>query len=120
MERAGRILKQLAPDALVGHFKQSQVKTGLGETVQNGSLEGKTVFITGGSRGIGLSIARRCAQAGANVIIAAKTVKAHPKYVRLWRGGSAPLGVWQASLCAHARVLLCMRVCVCVYACMHL
>ena len=43
------------------------------------SLAGKTVFISGGSRGIGLSIGRKCAQEGANVVIAAKTVEPHPK-----------------------------------------
>lgn len=37
------------------------------------SLKGKTVFITGASRGIGLSIAKRCAQDGANIVIAAKS-----------------------------------------------
>jgi citronellol/citronellal dehydrogenase len=43
------------------------------------TLNGRTVFITGGSRGIGLAIARRCAADGANVVIAAKTVEANPK-----------------------------------------
>jgi citronellol/citronellal dehydrogenase len=43
------------------------------------SLQGKTLFITGGSRGIGLAIAQRCARDGANVAIAAKTVEANPK-----------------------------------------
>ena len=43
------------------------------------TLKGKTVFITGGSRGIGLAIALRCARDGANVTIAAKTTKPHPK-----------------------------------------
>lgn len=43
------------------------------------SLKGKTVFITGGSRGIGRSIALRFAADGANVVIAAKTAEAHPK-----------------------------------------
>jgi citronellol/citronellal dehydrogenase len=43
------------------------------------SLEGKTLFITGGSRGIGLAIAIRAAQDGANIAIAAKTVEPHPK-----------------------------------------
>lgn len=42
-------------------------------------LNNKTVFITGGSRGIGLAIAVRLAQAGANVVIAAKTAEPHPK-----------------------------------------
>ena len=39
----------------------------------------KTIFITGGSRGIGLAIARRAGEDGANVIIAAKTDQPHPK-----------------------------------------
>lgn len=43
------------------------------------TLEGRTVFITGGSRGVGLAIARRCGQDGANVVIAAKTDRPHPK-----------------------------------------
>lgn len=43
------------------------------------SLEGKTLFITGGSRGIGRAIALTCAEAGANVVLAAKSDKPHPK-----------------------------------------
>ena len=43
------------------------------------SLEGKTLFISGGSRGIGLAIALRAARDGANVTIAAKTAEPHPK-----------------------------------------
>jgi len=43
------------------------------------SLKGKTIFITGGSRGIGLAIALRAAADGANIVIAAKTVDPHPK-----------------------------------------
>jgi citronellol/citronellal dehydrogenase len=42
-------------------------------------LKGKTLFISGGSRGIGLAIALRAARDGANVVIAAKTTEAHPK-----------------------------------------
>ncbi|MDX1498212.1 MAG: SDR family NAD(P)-dependent oxidoreductase, partial [Salinisphaeraceae bacterium] len=42
------------------------------------TLKGKTVFITGGSRGIGLAIARRVASDGANVVSAAKTAEPHP------------------------------------------
>jgi citronellol/citronellal dehydrogenase len=43
------------------------------------SLKGKTIFISGGSRGIGLAIALRAARDGANVVIAAKTAEPHPK-----------------------------------------
>ena len=42
------------------------------------SLEGKTIFMSGGSRGIGLAIALRAARGGANVAIAAKTTEPHP------------------------------------------
>jgi citronellol/citronellal dehydrogenase len=44
-----------------------------------GPLAGKTLFITGGSRGIGLAIALRAARDGAQVAIAAKTADPHPK-----------------------------------------
>jgi citronellol/citronellal dehydrogenase len=44
-----------------------------------GSLKGKTLFITGASRGIGKAIGLRAAQDGANVVIAAKTQEPHPK-----------------------------------------
>ena len=43
------------------------------------SLKGKTLFITGASRGIGQAIALRAARDGANVVIAAKTDEPHPK-----------------------------------------
>ena len=43
------------------------------------TLAGKTLFISGGSRGIGLAIALRAARDGANVTIAAKTAEPHPK-----------------------------------------
>jgi citronellol/citronellal dehydrogenase len=42
------------------------------------SLAGKTLLVTGGSRGIGLAIAKRAAVDGANIIIAAKTSEPHP------------------------------------------
>ena len=43
------------------------------------TLQGKTIFITGASRGIGKAIALRAARDGARVIIAAKTAEPHPK-----------------------------------------
>lgn len=43
------------------------------------TLNGKTLFITGASRGIGLAIALRAARDGANVVIAAKTAETNPK-----------------------------------------
>ena len=43
------------------------------------SLAGKRIFITGGSRGIGLAIALRAAKDGASIAIAAKTAEPHPK-----------------------------------------
>ena len=42
-------------------------------------LKGKTLFITGASRGIGLAIAKRAARDGANIVIAAKTTDPNPK-----------------------------------------
>ena len=44
-----------------------------------GTLRGKTLFITGGSRGIGLAIATRAAADGANIVILAKTTDPNPK-----------------------------------------
>jgi citronellol/citronellal dehydrogenase len=43
------------------------------------TLAGKTIFITGASRGIGKAIALRAAQDGAQVVVAAKTAEPHPK-----------------------------------------
>ncbi len=43
------------------------------------TLKGKTLFITGASRGIGLAIGLRAARDGANVAVVAKTVDPHPK-----------------------------------------
>ncbi|NOK39666.1 NAD(P)-dependent oxidoreductase [Corallococcus exercitus] len=43
------------------------------------NLQGKTLFITGASRGIGKAIALRAARDGANIVIAAKTTDPHPK-----------------------------------------
>ena len=43
------------------------------------NLKGRTLFVSGASRGIGLEIAKRAAKDGANIILAAKTAEAHPK-----------------------------------------
>src|SRR5690242_8270285 len=43
------------------------------------SLKGKTLFISGASRGVGLAIALRAARDGANVALIAKTAEPHPK-----------------------------------------
>src|SRR5215469_1241708 len=43
------------------------------------SLKGKTLFVTGASRGIGHAIALRAARDGANIVVAAKTAEPHPK-----------------------------------------
>ncbi|CAO4172661.1 NAD(P)-dependent oxidoreductase [Methylorubrum populi] len=47
--------------------------------MSDSSLAGKTLFITGASRGIGLAIGLRAARDGANIAIAAKTAEPHPK-----------------------------------------
>lgn len=46
---------------------------------QKGGLANKTLFITGASRGIGKAIALRAARDGANIVVASKTDKPHPK-----------------------------------------
>lgn len=51
----------------------------MGKPDTSGGLRGRTIFITGASRGIGLAIALRAARDGANVAVAAKTTEPHPK-----------------------------------------
>jgi citronellol/citronellal dehydrogenase len=48
-------------------------------TTSQSSLQGKTLFITGASRGIGLAVALRAAADGANIVIVAKTTDPNPK-----------------------------------------
>lgn len=47
--------------------------------INTGKLAGRTLFITGASRGIGKAIALKAAQDGANIVVAAKTAEPHPK-----------------------------------------
>ena len=47
--------------------------------VASGSLKGRTIIMSGGSRGIGLAIATRAARDGANIVLMAKTGEPHPK-----------------------------------------
>lgn len=47
--------------------------------INSGILAGRTIFISGASRGIGEAIAIKCARDGANVVVAAKTAEPHPK-----------------------------------------
>jgi FlaA1/EpsC-like NDP-sugar epimerase len=53
---------------------------------QQSFLNGKTIIITGGSRGIGRKIALRAAKDGANVVIVAKTTDPNPKVLiyKVW------------------------------------
>lgn len=55
-----------------------QTETNATQAAGNG-LQGKTLFITGASRGIGLAIAKRAAADGANIVIVAKTTDTNPK-----------------------------------------
>jgi len=93
MHRVGRILNHIGPAA--GHTTTATRTTVISARydkkdepidayeylAQNsrGTLRGKTLFITGASRGIGLAIALRAARDGANIVIAAKTVRDHPR-----------------------------------------
>src|SRR5215472_17315965 len=80
------------------------------------SLKGKTPFISGGSRGIGLAIALRAAADGANIVIAAKTVEPNPRLPgtihsaarEIEQAGGACLPV-QADIREEAQVLEAVR-----------
>jgi nucleoside-diphosphate-sugar epimerase len=76
------------------------------------SLKGKTIFITGASRGIGLAIAMRAARDGANIAIVAKTERDHPKRfndgTRVSRplpGTPYPPDIERVMMCRRYRVL---------------
>lgn len=77
--RAINKLEGLTNTFTLPKVKDNEANTSAPLTEQSEGLENKTVFISGGSRGIGFAIAKRCAEAGATVIIAAKTTEPHPK-----------------------------------------
>ena len=60
-------------------------------------LEGRTVVMSGGSRGIGLAIAVACARAGANVALLAKTDQPHPKLEGTVHTADDPERAWRES-----------------------
>ena len=61
-----------------GEYRRAQHE-GIPMSTSKNTLNGKTLFITGASRGIGLAIAKRAARDGANIVIAAKTSDPNPK-----------------------------------------
>jgi citronellol/citronellal dehydrogenase len=61
-----------------GRFRNPEDEIG-DQLSAEGTLAGRTLLISGGSRGIGLAIALRAAQDGANVALIAKTATPHPK-----------------------------------------
>jgi len=67
MERLGKIASQLSQKDINPFLKK------------NGNLKGKTIVISGASRGIGLAMAKRFAKDGANIAILAKTDTPHPR-----------------------------------------
>ena len=75
MERLNLIKNQLEQSATAWHRLNIEKI----DFPNVGDLKGKTLFITGCSRGIGLAIALRAAKEGANIAVIAKTDKPHPK-----------------------------------------
>ena len=72
------------------------------------TLRNKTIFVSGASRGIGLAIALRAAQDGANIVVAAKTEKPHPVLpgtIHTAAGRSSRLvdGPWRSSSMCETR-----------------
>jgi hypothetical protein len=82
MQRIERISNHIAPAATAGWaavYKTDEPHPAM----QQRSLRGLTLFITGASRGIGLAIALRAARDGANIVIAAKSETEDPRFAPL-------------------------------------
>src|SRR4030095_14807990 len=77
--RRGRELRRVRRHGRLRRRHRGVPREATGAVRTVSSLAGKTVFITGGSRGIGLAIGLRAARDGANVAIAAKTTDPNPK-----------------------------------------
>ncbi|CAG9322102.1 unnamed protein product [Blepharisma stoltei] len=75
MRRLELLDKHLSSQPLYWVLKNTDIK----EFKKVGNLKGKTIVITGASRGIGLAIAKKAAADGANIAILAKTVEPHKK-----------------------------------------
>src|SRR5215475_5085456 len=74
--------KMAVRGAVVHRAPRGEVHRAMSTALQGGTrmtLEGKTLFISGASRGVGLAIAIRAARDGANVALIAKTGEPHPK-----------------------------------------
>ena len=75
MNRLSHLNSQFTPQNTAWILKNQETF----EFSRVGDLKGKTILISGASRGIGLAMALRAAQDGANIAIIAKTVTPHPK-----------------------------------------
>lgn len=79
MRRARVLTSQLGPASLPGWAMHRVARVDKNILLGERSLKGKTLFITGASRGIGLAIALRAAKDGANIVVAAKSDVENPK-----------------------------------------
>lgn len=82
MERLEKLSNEMRNNTVnmdLGLIWTQKTETGFDFEQNVGNLKGKTIVISGASRGIGLAIGVRCAKDGANIVILAKTTEAHPK-----------------------------------------
>lgn len=74
-----RVDRQLAVERSVDQRLYPGLRWFIGVDLSMAAMQGKTVFISGASRGIGLAIGKKLASQGANIAIAAKSVTENPK-----------------------------------------